>query len=370
MLRFLKQSLLHLPEPWRRPLQQLWRRLPPHDPRFLLQDLEDEARRSAFLHSAHYRRFAEQEGRFWSACQQCEEGDRAPAATAEPKNGAATFVPGRNLEYTAHPLIQRELQRRICPEGDDLWAWLGRRFGGREHGLVLGAGRGIHCRLLIDIGIVRRVTAFDLADESVRLAQAEFERLNYAIQYQACDLNFFPLAERRSDLCLAMYALHHLIDLEGVFAQLRRALDPEQGVLIMEDFVGPRFTEFPQSVREAAGSFFARLPPRLRVARDGRTVLKRLAFRDRWAVQRDSPFEAIRSDRILDLLRQSFAIEFLRERGEGLLMPLLAPIIQNFDPADEEANEWLRRILDEDWRLTRCGAIPNFVTFLAARPLA
>jgi hypothetical protein len=139
-------------------------------------------------------------------------------------------------------------------------------------------------------------------------------------------------------------------------------------MLVVEDYVGPRYTELPRSGWRHAGRWLSRLPERLRRARDGRSLVSRPPVHDRWSIQRNSPFEAIRSDQIVPILRRWFEFEEYRELGGGLLMPLLGPIIHNFDPDDAEANEWLRRMIDDDLRLTRNGEIPNAFVFFTARP--
>lgn len=342
--------------------------MPPADRRFLLQDLEDEARRRAFLASPLYRAFSEQEMRYWGSFHE-ETPPEAPRP-AVPETASLASVPqppARIRYYKEHPVVEREIHRRACPDAPDIWQLLLRKFPARRHGLVLGAGDGNHCRLLVDYRIAAQVTAYDLAADAVLKARAEYGRLKYPIDYQVADLNFIEFGAAKFDLCLALHSLHHIIDLEGLFSQLHRALAPA-GAFVMEEYVGPRHLEFPRPARELAREIFRRLPERFRMSPGGGSVMERLEFQDRWAVQRYSPFEAIRSDRVLPLLESRFEIEVQNVMGGGLLMMLLDPIVHNFDPADPEANALLRQILEEDLRLTQQNKIPNCLTLLIARP--
>lgn len=374
MIPRLKEKLLGLPVPLIRPWQGVWRRLPPADPRFLLNRLDDERRRRAFLASPTYARFAAIEGRHWSTPgavapdgTDAELSSSAPGPARGMTSGLVSTPPRRPRYFAEHPLAQAEMHRRACPQAPSPWHWLAERHGGCEQALALGAGHGDHCRNLVDFGIARRVQAYDIAEEAVRAAQREFDRLGYPIRYRVGDLNFVPLGDGAYDLALAMHSLHHLIDLEGALGRVARALRPG-GLFVSEDYVGPRFLQFPAPARRLMQELFEELPERLRLAPDGGSVLRRLYFPDRWAVQRSSPFEAIRADRILPLVEQYFEIEHLSQMGGALPLMLLNPVIHNFDPADEEANAWLRRIMAQDETLTREGRLPNTFAFIVARP--
>lgn len=362
MRALLQKILRRLPEGVRSPLRGAWRRLPPADRRLLLGRLDDPRRRADFLSSAAYRAFIACEMAHWSAYQGAPAAREGQTVSSNP-----SF---RNYRtFTDHPLALAEYLRRAAPGECGLWPWIGaraREAGGGE-ALVLGAGAGDHCRLLIDLQAAAAVTACDIAEGSVRRARAEFARLGYPIDYRVADLNFITLEAGRYDLCLAMSALHHIVELERLAAAVARALTPGRGLFIIEDYTGPRFVELPAAVRRLARELFAQLPERLRRERDG-APMRTLAFRDRWEAQRESPFEAIRSDRILECLREHFEIETMRVMGGGLMLALLSPLIHNFDPADDEANRCLGWIMDEDLALTHRGTIPNCFTFLVARP--
>jgi SAM-dependent methyltransferase len=234
--------------------------------------------------------------------------------------------------------------------------------------MIPGLDSVAHCRLLIDLKIARKVTAYDIAEGLVEAARAEYARDGYAIDYRVEDLNFVHLPRGAFDLCLAMHALHHCVNLEDLLREAARALKPGSGRFVTEDYVGPRYLEFPRAVRRLAQTWLERLPERLRRLPDGRGTLDRLVFRDRWLLQRQTPFEAIRSDSILPAIGESMEVERLNPLGGGLLMPLLDPIIHNFDPDDDEANAWIERILDADSALTHSGEVPNCYAFVVARP--
>ena len=354
----LKRSLDRLPRPASRMLRALWRRLPPRDPRFMLQSLETARAREALFNSPHYARFVEREIAHWTS--ESQSAGRAP-------ENSSTAGKVRFRQFLAHPVVREAVQRRACPETGDVWKWMAKSYPGRKEALVLGAGRGDQCRLLIDRRIASKVRAIDLAPDVVERAATEFRSLGYPIDYEVGDMNFMRFPAGSFDLCLAMHALHHIINLELLFQRLAGSLAASRGVLIVEEYVGPRFMEYPLSVREAVQRWMTRLPPRLRKSPGG-GEMDSIWFPDRWWVQSRSPFESIRSDRIIQVLDSAFRIDFTRPLGGGLIAPLLSAIIQNFDPESAEDNAWLTRILQDDLALTEAGEIPNFFVFLVATP--
>src|SRR5688572_30366346 len=99
MLRLIKDAVLRMPEPLREPLQRVWRRAPPADRRFLLQDLDDPQKREALLYSADYAGFAAQEMRHWSDYHLTEPSGEAVPAVFE----------SRPNHYSEHPLDRKSV---------------------------------------------------------------------------------------------------------------------------------------------------------------------------------------------------------------------------------------------------------------------
>ena len=222
--------------------------------------------------------------------------------------------------------------------------------------------------MLIDLGIVRKVMAYDLAEDLVCKANAEFRQFGYDIEYLVGDLNFIHFEPAQYEVCLAMHSLHHIVALESLIPEIARSLDPQSGVLVSLDYVGPRYVELPATAQRIVSGIFEKIPEHFRRSVDGRSVIRHPSFPDRWAVLHDSPFEALRSDRILNVLNGSFEFEICNNLGGGLLSPLLNPIIHNFNPADAEANALLAGLMEEDLELTKKKLIPNNLVFLVARP--
>ena len=360
-----------LPRPVAGALRAIWRCLPPAARRYRLQNLATAARQDRFIGSPDYIRFCAIEAGHWAdRAAAPAAGGRPPAADAafaSPAEARGEAAPPLDY-FLQHPHARRLFYRAPGFPHRDIWEWMQSRGRHYPRLFVPGAGPGVHCRLLIDLGLATRVDANDISATLAARAQAAYATLGYDIRYIAADLNTIELPVRAYDACLAMHAFHHVIRLERLFARLARALEPE-GDLFVEEYVGPRFVHSPRSVRRAARKWLRRLPPHLTRDKSG-APLRALHFKDKWEVQKYSPFESIRSDRVLPALREHFTIHEYHELGGGILMPLLEHIIHNFDPENSGDNAWLEAIFDDDRELTFRGAIPNSFVLLRATPRA
>lgn len=349
------ERMRRLPDPIQRPLRMAWRLVNRHDPRRLLSDLDSEKKRQEFLESDAYEEFIKLEESHW----QILDVIKSPAVPTDASSTTFNFA----LE---HPRVRQEMHFRATGNEIDIWDYMKMKIPPAENALVLGAGNGDHCRLLIQEKIAQAVTAYDICSDTIDFFQKIFNRNKLPVSYMKADLNLHDFAGESYDLCIAMHSLHHLISLERLFNGLAGALHGN-GCLICEEYTGPRFVEFSTPIKKHALTLFKALPQSLKRDRGGR-LMKTLYFCDRWLVQRQSPFEAIRSDCILSALQRSFHIDELRTQGGGLILALLSPLIHNFHPNDGIANEWIDRIMDEDRKLTQRGKIPNCYSFFIAHP--
>lgn len=328
-------------------LRSLWRWLPPRDKRYLLQDLETPAARESFISSSAYAHFQKIEAAHWS--QPAKDSAGAAAGGGQAASGLSAF------QYVlAHPLVRAELDRRTRVDG--VWNFL-RRHGPFESVCLLGAGYGEHARLLGELGIARQITALDIAQaygarpEPFRVGEA-------TLRLQYCDLNR-PRFSAQYDLFLALHSIHHIFNLELLFAAIADHLKPG-GRFVFEEYVGPNYLECPQSVRPVLRDIYARLVP-------GPYQLgAQPAFKSRWHVQRDSPFESIRSAAIHAALLARFPQATFQPLGGCLVQEILAQILPRLT-GEEHERQFIVELLDLDEALTTQGTLPNYFAFGCAQ---
>ena len=130
--------------------------------------------------------------------------------------------------------------------------------------LSMGCGYGGH-----DLAIARRlrkpfkILGVDLNPKVYSQAQRCAEAEGLDIEYSSLDLNFVEIQPGSFDVIYAVASLHHLLNLEHVFAQTHRALKPD-GLFVMLDIIGKTQVLFWRENVEFAANLVKNMPRRLR----------------------------------------------------------------------------------------------------------
>lgn len=153
---------------------------------------------------------------------------------------------------------------------------------------------------------------------------------NPRLRVRVADLNFARLPRAAYDVVLSSGSIHHVVNLEHVFGEIAAALRPG-GLFALHDYVGERALRYHPQRLARVNEVYRRLPPRFR-----RAAIEEIAA----PVAADaSPFEAVRSDDVLEVALEFF--EPLHLRRVDALFPLLVfvdfPALEAEDPALAEA---------------------------------
>jgi hypothetical protein len=82
------------------------------------------------------------------------------------------------------------------------------------------------------------------------------------------------------------------------------------------------------------------------------------------------PSEAVRSDEIVEVLKQDFEIIEKKDWGGNILQFLLADIAGNFvDEKNEHAKSYLRMLINIEETLLQSGEFESDFAYIVARPL-
>lgn len=255
--------------------------------------------------------------------------------------------------------LQRRVRRRVTGDEDtDVTAWLAERFLPDRPGLLglsVGSGTGAKERRWAQTGRFATLRGLDLSPERVAHANRA------AAEHGLGDVLSFTVADVWSltpdapiDVLIGDSSLHHFERIEALVARLAAWLAPD-GVVVANEFVGPRRWQWTAAQRQAATDLLATLPERLRTRVDGRVVTGpprpgtlRMRLED--------PSESVESDRVLPALDAAFERVWLADVG-GLLNNLVLPgIAHHFaDAADVEARAHLERLLDREDELLAAG---------------
>jgi len=237
------------------------------------------------------------------------------------------------------------------------------------HWASLGCGAGYTEIAAAEQKVFASMDAFDASPASLEHARETAARHGVPwIRFEPCDLNAIELKPDSYDAVIFCMSLHHVSALEHVLEQAARSLR-RGGLLLVNEFVGPRQFQFSDRQLELVRCLLATLPERLRHSCHG-GALKSEYVRmpvEHWNAV--DPSEAIRSDEIVCEIERRFEIVHRGDYGGTLLGLLLEHIVHNFAADDPEAMALLNGLFQIEDALIRGRFLPSDYTVLAARPL-
>jgi len=242
---------------------------------------------------------------------------------------------------------------------------------GVQRGLSLGCGAGALELQARQLGACEFIDAYDVAPGAIEQAEKAAVRAEITgIRYAVADLNVLELPEDRYDVVFASMSVHHLSNLEDLFASVARCLK-RGGVFIMLEYVGATQFQFTDKAVQIINDVLAILPPTLRErsSQPGEHVTRfeRETVANMNAVD---PSEAIRSAEILPLLTRRFAIVEKRDFGGTVTHMLLQDIVHNFERESPERTAVLKLLLYLEMLLIEEGVIGSDFSLIVAKPLS
>jgi ubiquinone/menaquinone biosynthesis C-methylase UbiE len=258
----------------------------------------------------------------------------------------------RWVDWGEHPRVLAHLYRELFgAETTTVFDFFKSRFPqwARAQAISLCSGDGSFERLLVEQGVFGSVQGVDLAAERVAAANAQCGALADRLSYAVADANLGDFGHQCYDIVFAKAALHHIENLDALFAGMRRCLRPG-GQLVTIDFFGPtRFQWTPRQL-EAVNRFITeQIPPRLRQRADGTLFTAAVRPTVEQLVALD-PSEAVRSSELYALLQQQMQLQCDFAIGGTLLNLILdASIVNNFALDDAQA----MALIDQAFALER-----------------
>ena len=264
-----------------------------------------------------------------------------------------------NLALPPHGWLDAEwlLQSRVWPKlfGSVPASWwapevfqnLGVPTGGKW--LSLGCGPGHAEIALARQGSVGEVLGLDPSPGAISvatelaLAAGVADKAIFAIS----EMDFPEFEPNSVDVVHMNMSLHHIHDLEWVFAQIFTALKPG-GYFVANEFTGPQRFQWSEARLKVVTEFLASMPDRLRRDyRDNSVKTQQETHPPEWWIAYD-PTESVRSNDIVPLLK-SIAPELkIRPYGGNIANLVLENIIHNFDPNDPEHRAWMEKLWEAD----------------------
>lgn len=234
-----------------------------------------------------------------------------------------------NLKTTGNPdtdIFEYALRKYFLNRGIEL-----------ESCLSLGCGAGELERGLSKYVVPRRHDALDASEGLIAKARERAIPFSH-IQYRVADLNHCTLPEREYDLILAHQSLHHIMNLQGLFEQLKKAMKP-QAIFLFDEYIGPSRFQWSDRQLQAINGVMGMLPAWLTVDLVDGHQRREVVRNTPEQVAAVDPSEAIRSSEIVFVAERYFKIIEFLPYGGTILHMLLHSIAGNF--LREEARPWL-----------------------------
>ncbi|MFK5596791.1 class I SAM-dependent methyltransferase [Methylobacterium sp. HMF5984] len=267
------------------------------------------------------------------------------------------------------------LQDRVWPKvfghvPESWWApevfrALGVPTGGKW--LSLGCGPGHAEIALLQHGSVDEILGMDPSSGAIQVANelalgaGVADRAKFAIS--AMDLPEFE--PNSADVVHMNMSLHHIHDLEWVFAQIFTALKPG-GYFVANEFVGPKRFQWSEQRIKIVTDFLATIPDHLRRDyRDNSVKVRQQTYPAEWWIAND-PTESVRSNEILPLLMSISPETKVYSYAGNIANLVLENIIHNFDPQRDEDKAVLARLWEEDDKCAEAEG-PDFVYIVASK---
>ncbi len=262
------------------------------------------------------------------------------------------------------------LLRYVFPQlgGTDWYSFARERCSGRplELGLSLCCGDGLTERYLLQSGVCPAWEGIDISPAAIASCRQAAEAAGMStLRYRVGDLESTRFPRHQYDVVVGWMGLHHLRHLSRLYREIRRTLRPE-GVLIVNEYVGPPRFQMPPRQVELVNECLRLLPEDLRRRPSGE-VIREFVPPSAEQVAAFDPSEAVSSDQILPLLEREFTIVERVDYGGAILHWALRETMRNFRPDDAEHMAWLERLFDFERQAMARGEIGSDFSYVIAR---
>jgi ubiquinone/menaquinone biosynthesis C-methylase UbiE len=277
--------------------------------------------------------------------------------------------------WTDSPIVMRHVNRMISGDPDVGWLeyvcrkYLIRDGTGVGRGLSIGCGGGALERQVRQMAACERIDAYDIAQGAIDLAKQTAAQAGISgISYAVANLNELKLSENMYDVVFASSSVHHIANLENLFATVETCLKPN-GLFILLEYVGASQFQLTDKAVRIINELLDVLPTTCRersslpgeyVTRFERSTLEHMNAAD--------PSEAIRSAEILPLLSQTFTILEKKDYGGTINHMLLWDIVQNFGDGSPERAGMLNLLLYLEMLLVKEKVITSDFCLVVAAP--
>jgi SAM-dependent methyltransferase len=226
--------------------------------------------------------------------------------------------------------------------------------------LSLGCGTGQREMSWARQGVFARIDAYDLSPQRIAFAQQEAQAAGLAdvLHFHVRDIYEIEETGTPYDVILGEQSIHHFSPLGKLFEKLDRLL-ADDGMLVVNEFVGPTRFQWTDEQLALANALLALLPKERRVLWNTDWLKRRNHRPSLLSMILSDPSEAVESSRILERLRERFEIVDFKPYGGTLLHLALSDIGHHFVDDGPESRRWLDLCFYVEDCLLDCGILKS-----------
>jgi 2-polyprenyl-3-methyl-5-hydroxy-6-metoxy-1,4-benzoquinol methylase len=212
--------------------------------------------------------------------------------------------------------------------------------------LSIGSGVCSHELLFAQSGKFEKVTCLDLMDNLLRTAEEEAKTLGVEeiLDCVRGDIFTHDFKEGQYDVILFHQALHHFDQMETFLRQTIVPLLNAEGVLLLNEYVGPTRMQYPKGQLNAVNECLKLIPETFRQRFKSKMIKKRYRGSGTLRVKLADPSECVDSGSMIPTLHKLFSVIEEKPYGGNVLSSTLKDIAHNFMVPSMEQDDVLNTV--------------------------
>lgn len=213
--------------------------------------------------------------------------------------------------------------------------------------LSLGAGSCSHEINFASHDCFSLVTCIDLAGNLLEKGRIRSHKLGLKnMEFLQGDVHRMRLEEEGYDMILFHASLHHFRDINGLIGGVVRKALKDDGILVINEYVGPDRLQFPSAQIKAVNQALGMIPGPYRSRYLMKARKRKVSGPGILRMYLADPSEARESERIMGVLKKEMEVVEIKPYGGNVLMLALKDIAHNFMEEGTESRAILEELFD------------------------
>lgn len=249
--------------------------------------------------------------------------------------------------WNQHPMVRRRWNEFITGDKDLRYEeYLSQKYFRGKRLKILGIGSGVcsHELFIAQLNPNCEVTCIDFSDKLLGEAKQTAEEKKITnIKFVAEDIYKVSLPQNYYDVVFFHSSLHHFDNLFS-FLRMVKGVLVENGLLVINEYVGPTRLQYSKEQIDAINSGLKTLPDSYKKIYKSNLIKKHYYGSGVLRMYLSDPSECVDSSNILPAARHYFRAIEEKRIGGNILMPLLKDIVHNF--SNPEGDMLLERLFE------------------------